>query len=342
MADGVMGTAESDGFTISSNFETSEAMTAALAKPVAGETLTGPDATPASDVAETSAPALDVKKPSGKPRNDPQARVEEATGQAATAKRERDEARAEAAAFKARIDALEARANAPKPEAEAKPEAKEPDWKRYRNHPDAPKFASFQGDEAFEDWQAAMSMFVADRRYDERRQAERQQEQQQRVEQSESQRAARFSELIGATPEERQAFIATVDPRLAHMPRQSALPPGQKAEFGNFLVEQIYRSESPKELMVHFTAHPEDVQRLSTLHPMLVIREMGKLEGQLTQSAASRTTGTAPAPPQSKASPPITPVKGSSQSASDEPPGDEATDAQHDAYWSKQRTRFRS
>ena len=75
MPDGVTGTAESNGFSISSNFETSEAMAAALAPPPeAAETSAGTDAAPASERAETAAPAADTKPP--KPRNDPRARVE--------------------------------------------------------------------------------------------------------------------------------------------------------------------------------------------------------------------------------------------------------------------------
>lgn len=298
-------TATIDGMTISTNAETQEALNTNFA--------------PVPEPEKPSEPPIDAAKlpvADKKPRHDPRARVEEATGQAAQAKRERDEARAERDTFKARIDALEARANAPRPPEPVaeKKETVQAEHARYRAMPGFPKLTEFQGDDAFEDWLVAKDLFIADRRYDERRHSENQQIAAQRNEQSEAERRTTFQSKIGATPEERQAFIETIDPRLASIPRLSALPADEKASFGNFLVEQIYRSEAPKELLTHFTAHPDDVQRLSTLHPMQVIREMGKLEAQLTQAAASTTTGTAPAPPMSKARPPITPVKGPSQS----------------------------
>lgn len=327
-------TATIDGMTISTNAETQEALDTNFA--------------PAPEVEKPADPPVDAAKPpvaDKKPRHDPRARVEEATGQAAQAKRERDEARAEASSLKARLDALEQAARAPKtePVAAAKPEAKDAEWKRFRTHPDAPKFGDFKGDEAFEDWNAAFAMFVADQRYDERRESEHRQAQQQRAIETEHVAKTHFAERIGADQPGFDEFVSSLDPRIsgavpvsdpryAGSVRMSAisteiaagrLPQGYKPTFGNFLSEQIFRSPAPKELALHFTAHPEDVQRLSTLHPMQVIREMGKLEATLTQAAASLTTGTAPAPPMSKARPPIQPVKGSSQSPAFEDESDE-------------------
>lgn len=345
MPDGIAGTVESNGFTITSNTETSEAMTAALTPPETAVEAAGPDDATSSE--EAKAPAQAAEKPAGKPRNDPQARVEAATAKEAQAKREREETLRENASLKARLEALERRqpdvprgTSAVEPAAEKPKE--QPDHLRYKALPGYPKLGDFTGEDAFEDWMVAKDLFIADQRFEERT-ARQQQETSQREQQaSEAAHATAFAERLGKTAEERQVFIDSIDPRLANTPRITALRPGETATFGNYLVEQIYRSESPKELMLHFTAHPDDVQRLATLPPLQVMREIGKLEATLAPPAASPKTGTAEPPPRSKASPPIQPVKGSSQHASDEPPGDDASEEAHDAYWSKQRVRFRS
>lgn len=302
-----------DDMIVTSSHETAADMEAALTPPAADDTAVGPDAAPASEVAEKPAQAADKL---GKPRNDPRARVEEATSQAAAAKRERDEARREATELRTRLDAMERRVAQPVAAAQEPPKAETPqaEWKRYRAMPDAPKMSQFEGDDAFEDWNAAMSLFVTDKRHDERQQ----QVQQHRAQQSEVAHFQGFQVKIQEATAADPSFLEKLDRRLTETPRMSALPPNVRPTFVNYLVEQIYRSEVPKELLVHFTAHPEDAQRLSTLHPTQVVREIGKLEARLTPPAASSKTGTAVALPKSQAKPPITPVTGSSQSASDD------------------------
>lgn len=86
---------------------------------------------------ETAAPAVDEKgKKPGKPRNDPIARMQQATAKEAAAKEEARLAREEATALKARLDALEQRTLQPEPPRQA-PSAKFPTFDEWQTtHPD--------------------------------------------------------------------------------------------------------------------------------------------------------------------------------------------------------------
>ncbi len=308
-----------DDMIVTSNDATQAELEAEFAPSEQAETPPG-----AASEAESADPAAEKPAaPKKSPRNDPTARMLDATAKEAAAKRERDEARREAAELKARLDALERRPQ-PQPQQEqpqqAPPtkEGRAAEWQRYKAMPDAPKLAQFEGPEAFEDWQVAMNVFVADKRYEERRQFDVLQAQRQRLHQVETEHFRTFQGKLQQATTEDPEFLSKIDKRLTETPRLSALPPHMRPTFGNFLVEQIYRSEAPKELLVHFTAHPDDVQRLASLPPDRVVREIARLEERLAPPAASSKTGTAAGPPRSQAKPPITPVTGSSQSASDD------------------------
>lgn len=86
------------------------------------------------------------------------------------------------------------------------------------------------------------------------------------------------------------------------------------------LADAIVDSENTGELLEYFTAHFDDFQRLLTLPPTEVGREIGKIETRLT--TASSTGPVVQPPPVSKAKPPIKPV-GASPVVSD----DEADDS---------------
>jgi hypothetical protein len=80
------------------------------------------------------------------------------------------------------------------------------------------------------------------------------------------------------------------------------------------MADQIFTSEAATELMAYFSTHESEFQRLSTLPPDRLNREMGKLEVQLSRPAAA-SSGPAPRRSISQAPPPIKPV-GTSASAS--------------------------
>lgn len=80
------------------------------------------------------------------------------------------------------------------------------------------------------------------------------------------------------------------------------------------IADVIFTSEHTTDLMLHFSEHPKEFQRLSTLPPNELFREMGRLEAQYVRPAAASSGPAAKPLPVSSAAPPIKPV-GSTASA---------------------------
>lgn len=348
--------ASSDGLTVQSSDGTSEELQAEL-QPVAAA-ADAPEHDQESEDAE-AAPA--VVKPAAKPRNNPIARMEEATAKEAAAKRDAEAARRETAELRQRLDALER----PKPEV-AKPETKQAEYKRYRAMPDAPKLGEFDGDEALEDWNAAFALFVADKRWEEHRDRERRESIQESEQSRESEYERTVTAKIQAAIKAEPGFLDRIDPILTQTDKLSAIKqdtdgsfyvyrPNSRGEwhkspvprptFGNWLVEQIYRSGPVKELLEYFNDDiidgKKEAQRLAALPPDSALREFGQIIARLTPAAAPLVSGPAPTVKSSVAKPPIRPERGSAQVGSDEPPGEDASDAEHEAYWGPRRAKLR-
>lgn len=311
-----MATIEHGALTIESNHESVEDMRAAMApsqeKPAAGEAAADDAAEGASPddggAADDGAAVAAGSTPAQKPRNrrdDPRKAVETAVGKQRTAERERDEAKAEA---KRLADALEA-AKAPAAAA-AKPAAgtaateddpnrpvTQAEYKRYRAMPDAPKADDF---EDHDDFVVAMGLFVTDQRWKEN---------------NELQEAATFEKNRQTTWATRLADARKNDPDFDKKIDQTTPATQQMKDI-------IADSEVGPAMLVHLCANKALAQRISTLHPSLVDREMGKIEGQLLAAPAA-STGTAVPPVISSAKRPHQPVGGSQKQVSDDD-GDEA------------------
>lgn len=288
------GSVTHDGVTIESNTETADEIRTALG-------IEAP-------VVEPETPAVEAK---GKPRNDPRARVEQATATAAEAKRERDEAKAETARLNARIAELEAKS---KPEPAKAPAAKP------AGDPE-PTVDQFDTYELFVD---ARARWAARQEWDSREQQRTEHETLQRREHVNREMDRKFAEDYHKILAEEPDFESRVDPRLLNVPRLSALADPSEATFGNFLVERVFKATHKKEMLLHLS-NLETVQRLATLPADEVIGELAYFDRSI---GAASPGGPAPTPPAvSKAKPPIQPL-GSSHvaSADDGPPGDDATD----------------
>lgn len=155
-----------------------------------------------------------------------------------------------------------------------------------------------------------------------------------------------FNERMAPALKEDPTFYERIDPRLTDTPPMSALPPGMKPTLGNFLVEQVMKSEYPAELLEHLSDKKVS-QRLVTLQPGDIIREITRFELTLG-GAAVRTSGpaagatadddedadegservAAAATLTSRAHPPAKPVRGSSHEhvSPDDEPGESASD----------------
>ena len=284
-----------------------------------------------------------VEKPGdkrGKPRSDAAARMQQATAREAAAKREAAETRRELEELRAENSRLRT------PEGRTKPEAapaltpaqqRAAEYKAIAALPGAPQQADF---ETWEEFNGAMQVFVADARAEMHEGRQRQQQQQHHVVQSIFRDRDRLAEELKTAQAEEPGFLETVNPDLLHTERLSVVElKGGRPTFGNFLVEEVFKAEHPLAMMRYLTT--ETVQRLAALHSTdAVLRDLARFDGQQGASAATQTGPARPAV--SRAQTPIKPVKSSAQVHSDEPPGDDASDAEHEAYWGPRRARLRA
>lgn len=262
------------------------------------EAVEAPEAEPVEVVAEATK----------KPRDDPKARMLDATAKEAAAKRERDEAKAESAKLQARIAELEAR-TAPKPELKA-PAAQVDDAE--------PTVDQFDSYEKFVKAQARWEARQEIRQQEQSRQMhEVAQAREHQIRAVDQQFSERYQAILTKDPD----FASKVDARLLNTPRAGVLADPSKATFGNFLVEQVFQSEQPDALLLHLS-DPAVVQRLATLPPVQVIRELAKVE----LGAASPAGPALKVPAISHAKPPIKPVGSSPQVTSDEPSEEDSDD----------------
>lgn len=299
---------------------------------------------PASDLEETPVPdqplvnaseaKADAKADAkGKPRNDPRARVEAATAKEAEAKRERDEAKAEATRLNARIAELEAKGRPVAPPIAKQTTDAEPNPEDTTKYPDGQFDLKFLKDQAR--W--SVKQEIAQQQTAARQQFEAHQREQ-TIREVDEKFGARYQAVLAKDPD----FPSKVDPRLLQTQRVGAMADPSEATFGNFLIEQVFHSERPDDLLLHLSDRAV-VQRLATLPPGQVIRELARFESSL--GAASPAGPVAKAPAISQAKPPIKPV-GSSPLVSNDEPGEDASDDEwmrhHQAAELKRRRAGRS
>lgn len=326
-------TAEHDGLTVTSSEGTEEELRAEIAH----EAELQPSVTQPAPTLDEVTKALKETAPEVKPqpRTNPEDRVRQATGEAARYKRELEQANVELA-----------RLRTPAPVAEKPAEKAKAEWARFKAMPGAPKLSEFEGESAFEDYMDARAAFIGEKLYDERRAIEQQSAQKSVEEASEMEHYQGFQARLRNAETAEPGFIQSLDPVLTETPRLSMLPAGTQPNFGNWLVEMIYRAEPVKELLKYFNDDiangKKEAHRLATMHPRDALREFARLEARLTPAAAPDLSTPAPKPkPVSQAKPPIRVERGSAQVGSDQPPGDDASDAEHEAYYAKVRSKYR-
>lgn len=290
------GSFEADGMTVESSSDTSDILAANLTpEPIIEleETPTPdqPDINKAEAEADAKAERAEAP-PKPKPRNDPRARVEAATAKEATAKRERDEAKAEADKLRAELAAIRQKAEQVR---QAPPPAEDPE-------PTVDKF------DTYEKYVKAQARWEARQEIRDAEASRRQHEIAQAREGVHREQEAKFAERYDAAVTADPTFVEKVDPRLLSTQRLGVLKDPSKATFGNFLVEQIFQSEHPKDLLLHLS-DPAIVQRLATLPPDQVIRDLAKFEARLDAAVPAPVSK---APAISHAKPPIRPVESSS------------------------------
>lgn len=286
--------------------------------PTKDATAESSPAEPVEQAASTDASseaASDAAAPvkAGKPRKNADTRVQELLADRAAEKRRADD-------LQRRLEALERQ---PKPDAKAdsSPAATKAEWQRFAELPDAPKEDAF---DKYGDYTAAMALFIADKRFEERDQQSHQRSQ---VEARE-----REVETIHATARDRAATyfeqhpdakakvspellaippLSTLDPRTVEDMKQS--PEGVQMLRGHWLLDRVLESEVPGPLLVHFSGEQgqRDWQRLVALpSAAAVTRALGSIEARLATGSPApvHISSSAPAPPTTLGKRPAAPV----------------------------------
>jgi len=257
--------------TIDSNHETSEQISIAFQ-----DDPPPPEDAPEAVEAVEAVPAPPKKRTR---RNDPTEAVK-----SAIAKQREAERRADAA--ESRVQALSAPAPDPQPTPE--PEPQPATWSRFKTMPGVPTVDQFQ---SYEDYSMALAEFVSDTKRTEHDAAQRDAYEQQQIAQQQQVQLDRWSKTLDEARQHDPKFDETLN-----LDTPMSLP------------MQHLAMESPQgiEILKWLSAHPDDAQRLSTLHPAETYREMGKLEARL--EAASSTGSSGPARVVSSAKAPIKPL----------------------------------
>jgi len=137
------------------------------------------------------------------------------------------------------------------------------------------------------------------------------------------------------------AFLEELVPELQDLePSVFALADGRTPNAANALADECLRSADAPRLMRFLSAHPDVIQRLSTLRPREFEREMGKIESKLEDAA---TAGN-PAPKLSSQAPrPARPVAGTTAVVDAEPDPRASSYEEHASYYNAlERRRRRS
>jgi hypothetical protein len=121
-------------------------------------------------------------------------------------------------------------------------------------------------------------------------------------------RTSRLTDKLAQYETSHPGFSAALHPDVANI--KFSTP----REYGTPIGDLIVDSPHTAALLEYFSSHHPDFQRISTLHPLLAARELGKIESRFDAASAGPTSKPQPI---SKAKPPNKPV-GSSPVISDD------------------------
>lgn len=321
---GDYGTHDAGDFSVSSNAEAPEAIESNFATEKPDETseaakklgakggrasAAARQIKPIPDKPTESAPAEPVaasetetveEKPLGKPRDDPRARMLEATREAAELKR------ALAAKDAELNEARRAFRPAPPPADAPKLTYKQDQGVKpvVEDYADYNEFV-----EDLTDWKAGARINGEFQR----RQAMAQQQQAEAQYYGKINSAMEnYSKKVEEAWPTREAFEAEVDPRLIAMPTSLELGPGERPGPENCIADELVAMDNPVPVMRYLSQNPHELQRIASLSSSrLIAREMAKLEDR----ASAATTATAPRTEVSRAPRPVRPVTGAPHAA---------------------------
>lgn len=320
------GSAVVDGFTVTSSTETSEQISQNLAKPkeeASGEEKSVDPSEAAKVLGKKGGEAAAAKraearaaetpeesgelaeegedKPLGKPRNDPRARMLQATQQAAEAKRRAAQLEADLQIERAERARLLEEFNAKRAGKEA-PVERDPDVR--------PKAEDF---EQYEDFVEALADWKADQKLSKFRQEQEIERESQTIfknmDRALSTSAKAMREFKASNPD----FTERLAPEVAEMKVSFARVEGEPFTTDNVIADEVvFSGAKGPALMLHLSEHPEELQRLRALRTPQDVQVEMRL---LSRTLGAATAGTAsPKVSVSKAPPPVRPVTGTPHS----------------------------
>ena len=121
-------------------------------------------------------------------------------------------------------------------------------------------------------------------------------------------RVSAFAQKMDKGVDGNPGFLATVQPEILNLRPAMSLKEGETPTGATAIADLLMDSEDPHSLMAYLSSHEDDFRRISALHPMLAMRELGRIEVGLDAAP----NGSASPPVSSQAQPPIRPVGSSS------------------------------
>jgi hypothetical protein len=286
--------------------DSSEAMFDFDARPVEAEPM--PEEEPATPEAETeTAEAAPVETKAPKKQGRPTSKQKSAKSRIDKVVWEREEARKEAASLRDQLVALRS-------SAETRPATNETPASPAAASASAPAETSPTDDEPREnqfteygDFIAAKARWAARSEVNAALQAAHQQQQQSQQQGYAQQRAAQFADRVEALSADDPEFLTRIQPEILNLRPAMSLQEGETPTGATAIADLLVDSESPHQMMEYLSSHEDDFRRISALHPMLAMRELGRIEVGL----GAAPHGSAPTPVSSQAAPPIQPVRSS-------------------------------
>lgn len=235
---------------------------------------------------ETQPEQTEPDAPKVKPRNSIQAKIDQAIARQREAERRAEAAERELQTYRA-----------PKQPVAEKPKA-EPQYTRPRPTEDAigTKYQTYA--DYVED--------LTDWKIEQREHQHKTQEQERAVREWYTHTERKFVSQLDAAVKADPKYWSKINPHVANVPPMSDL--------GRLIFESDYATQ----LMLKLSELPaEEFQRLSTLHPVYMAREMGRLEASVMRSTAASPGPASKSPAVSQAPPPYKPVGTTASAASE-------------------------
>lgn len=259
----------------------------------------------------------------------------EATRKEAEAKRERDAERYRREAAERRLAELE-RGAGPKPQDQPQTRQQAP------TGTDKPKVEDFEN---YEDFVEARASYAADQRFAKLQRDAHVQNQARQFYTVISKDMSSYLEGVAGVPENHPEFVsrydaalANVDPSVKDVAPSWTVPEGTRHTPQNVIADEyLIAGKKAPALMMHFTEHPEEYQRILSLPSRTDIQVEVRM---LAKSLDAAPTATALQPQISRAKPPVRPVAGSPHTA-DAVPGEDASFDEHIRYYNAKEQRRR-